>query len=329
MKRSVAVIVLVFVSLGEAVMASAWADEKIVTIGTAGVTGVYYPAGGAICRLVNRSRKEHGLRCTVESTDGTVNNLEELRKGEIEFGIVQSDLLYHAYRGSDGFTEVGPDQKLRVVFSLHAEPFTVVARKDAGVVSFDDLKGKRVNLGMPGSGSRSTMEELMRAKGWTEKAFSAVHEIKPSDQVAALCSGKIDATIFAAGHPNGTVQQLTSACPTTLVSVTGPAVEAMIRAHPFFIRAVIPGGMYIGNMRNVQTFGFNAVLVASSDLSDDEVYQLVKAVFDNLDDFKTLHPVFTTLDAKHMVLDTRMAPLHAGAVKYYKERNFIVSAPNE
>lgn len=329
MKRSVAVITLVLVVMGEALASAAWADEKIITIGTAGVTGVYYPAGGAICRLVNRGRKEHGVRCTVESTDGSVNNLEELRKGEIEFGIVQSDLLYHAYRGSEGFAGVGPDEKLRVVFSLHAEPFTVVARKDAGVVNFDDLKGKRINLGMPGSGPRATMEELMRAKGWTEKAFSAVYEIKPSDQAEALCSGKIDATIFAAGHPNGAVQQLTSACPTALISVTGPAVEAMIRAHPFFGHATIPGGMYVGNTRNVQTFGFNAILVASSTLDADEVYQVVKAVFDNLDDFKTLHPVFATLDAAHMALDTGVAPLHAGAARYYKERNLITSASNE
>lgn len=301
---------------------SASADDEIVTIGTAGVTGVYYPAGGAICRLVNRGRKEHGIRCTVESTGGSINNLEAIRKRDLDLGVVQSDLLYNAYNGTEVFTDVGADKDLRMLFSLHAEPFTVVARKDAKIATFDDMKGKRIYIGAPGSGMRATMEELMVRKGWTKKSFTSV-DLKVDDQTEALCAGQIDAMIYAGGHPNGAIQQLTSSCETTLVSVTGTDIDKLIAEHPFYSYAVIPGGMYVGNPKDVRTFGVKAILVASKDLDDEEAYEIVKAVFDNLDNFKTLHPVFATLDAKHMVHDSDVAPFHPGALKYFREKSLI------
>ncbi len=315
-------ILFVFAALSLATSA-AQAAEKIVTIGTAGVTGVYYPAGGAICRLVNRGRKEHGIRCTVESTGGSINNLEAIRKGDLDLGVVQSDLLYYAYTGSEIFSDVGADKNLRVVFSLHAEPFTVVARKDAGIKTFDDLKGKRVYMGAPGSGPRATMEELMERKGWNSKTFANVADLKSSDQAQALCSGKIDALIYAGGHPNGAIQQITSQCPTRLVDVSGPVIDKLIAEHPFYSHAAIPGGMYAGNPKDVKTFGVRAVLVASADLDDGIVYQIVKAVFDNLDNFKTLHPVFATLDANRMARNAAAIPTHPGAFKYYKEKGWV------
>ncbi len=302
---------------------SAQAADKIITIGTAGVTGVYYPAGGAICRLVNRGRKEHGIRCGVESTGGSINNLELIRKRDLTLGVVQSDLLYHAYKGDEIFSDVGADEDLRVIFSLHSEPFTVITRKDAKIKDFDDLKGKKVDLGAPGSGMRATMEELMHRKGWSNKTFSGVVDLKSNDQSEALCNGTIDAMVYAGGHPNGAVQQVTSACETKIVDVTGPVIDAMISENPFYTRAIIPANMYKGNMQDVRTFGVKAVLVASKDLDDDVVYQIVKAMFDNLDNFKTLHPVFATLDASHMVMDNGLAPMHPGAIKYFKEKGLI------
>lgn len=315
----------ILIALGAVALSAmpAQASEKTVTIGTAGVTGVYYPAGGAICRLVNRARREHGIRCTVESTGGSINNLEAIRKGDLELGVVQSDLLYNAYKGSDLFVDVGADKKLRILFSLHAEPFTVVARKDAKINTFDDLKGKRVYFGPPGSGMRATMEELLHNKGWSNKSFASVADLKSADQAQALCSGKIDAMVYAGGHPNGTIQQITSMCPTRLVDVSGPEIDKMIAAHPFYAHAVIPGGMYAGNAKDVRTFGMRAELIASSDMEDSTAYTIVKAVFDNLDNFKTLHPVFATLDARQMVQGGDVVPFHPGAVKYFREKGLV------
>jgi len=299
------------------------AAEKTVTIGTAGVTGVYYPAGGAICRLVNRGRKEHGIRCTVESTGGSINNLEAISKGELELGVVHSDLLYDAYNGTEVFADVGADKKLRGLFALHSEPFTVVVRKDAKIDDFDDLKKKKIYLGAPGSGMRATMEQLMHEKGWTDKSFSSVVDLKSSDQAQALCSGKIDAMIYAGGHPNGAIQQITSMCPTKLVDVDGDIIDKMIAQHPYYAHAIIPGGMYVGNPKDVHTFGVKAVVVASSDLDDNTVHEVVKAVFDNIDNFKTLHPVFASLNPKQMALTGDNAPIHSGALKFYKEKGLL------
>lgn len=303
-----------------AVDSVALAAEKTVTIGTAGVTGVYYPAGGAICRLVNRGRKEHGIRCTVESTGGSINNLEMIHKGELELGVIQSDLLYAAYNGTEVFADAGADKKIRGLFALHPEPFTVVVRKEAKINDFEDLKGKRVYMGAPGSGMRATMEELMKVKGWTKKTFSSVVDLKAADQSQALCSGKIDAMIYAGGHPNGAIQQITSMCATKLIDVDDALVEKLISEHPYYSRAVIPGGMYVGNPQDVRTFGVKAVLAASVDLDEDTVYEIVKAVFDNIDNFKTLHPVFATLNPRQMALTGNNVPVHPGALKYYQEK---------
>lgn len=323
MKRLTLILVASFAFFAAA---SAHAAEEKIIIGTAGVTGVYYPAGGAICRLVNRGRKEHGVRCGVESTGGSINNLELLRKRDLQLGVVQSDLLYHAYNGGEVFSDVSADKDLRVLFSLHSEPFTVITRADAKIRDFNDLKGKKVDMGAPGSGMRATMEELMKRKGWSNKTFSGVVDMKSNDHTEALCSGYIDAMIFAGGHPNGAVQQVTSACKTRLVDVTGPAIDAMISETPFYAHAVIPGGMYKNNPNEVYTFGVKAVLVAEKDMSEEVVYQLVKAVFDNLDNFKTLHPVFATLDAQHMVTDTAIIPMHPGAIRYFKEKGYLRDA---
>jgi TRAP transporter TAXI family solute receptor len=319
--KSVCIVVALAVAALDAT--TALAADKMVTIGTGGVTGVYYPAGGAICRLVNRGRKEHGIRCSVESTGGSINNLEAVRKNDLDAGVVQSDLLYHAYTGTEVFTDVGADRNLRVLFSLHAEPFTVVARKDAKITTFDDLKGKRVYMGAPGSGMRATMEELIARKGWNKRTFAKVVDLKASDETKALCSGKIDALIYAGGHPNGAIQQITNACPTRLVDVGGPVINALIAEHPYYASAVIPGGMYPGNPNDIHTFGVKAVLIASSEMDDEVAYNIVKAVFDNLDNFKTLHPVFATLEARHMALDNSGVPFHPGALRYFREKGLL------
>ena len=299
------------------------AADKLVTIGTGGVTGVYYPAGGAICRLVNRGRKEHGIRCSVESTGGSIFNLNAISQGELDLGVAQSDWHYNAYTGQGVFSKQGPNKKLRSLFSLHSEPFTVVARADSGIKSFDDLKGHRVNIGNPGSGMRATMEEVMKAKGWDRSVFSLVSELKAAEQAQALCDNKIDAMVFAAGHPNGSIQEVTTTCDTRLIPVAGPKIQALIDAHPYYAPAVIPGGMYQGNPDDVATFGVKATFVTSSDVDNDVVYQVVKAVFDNFDSFKTLHFVFASLEKDQLVSDGLTAPLHDGAAQYFKEVNLI------
>jgi len=309
--------------MGPATDSARAAEQRSITIGTGGVTGVYYPTGGAICRLVNKGRKEHGIRCSVESTGGSVYNLNTIRAGELDMGVAQSDWQYHAYHGTSKFEEAGPFKELRAVFSVHPEPFTVVARADSGIKYFGDLKGKRVNVGNPGSGQRGTMEVVMEALGWNMGDFSLASELKSAEQSAALCDNKIDAMVFTVGHPSGSIKEATTTCDSVLVNVTGPAIEKLVADNAYYRMATIPGGMYMGTDSDVQTFGVGATFVSSTNTPDDVVYWVVKSVFENFEDFKKLHPAFANLKKEEMIKDGLSAPLHPGAVKYYKEAGLM------
>ena len=297
--------------------------ESFITIGTGGVTGVYYPTGGAICRLVNRDRSEHGIRCSVESTGGSIYNLNTIRAGELDMGVAQSDWQFHAYNGTAAFADQGPNKDLRSVFSMHAEPFTVVARADAGIKNFNDLKGKRVNIGNPGSGQRGTIEVIMEAKGWTNSDFALASELKASEQASALCDNKIDAMVYVVGHPSGAIKEATASCDSNLVEVNDATIDMLVSENSYYRKAIIPGGMYQGNPDDVVTFGVGATIVTSATVPDDVVYNVVKAVFEDFDTFRKLHPAFAGLTKEEMVRDALTAPLHPGAEKYYKEAGLL------
>ena len=303
-----------------------FAKDEFITIGTGGVTGVYYPAGGAICRLVNRGRREHGIRCSVESTGGSIYNLNAVRNKELDIAVAQTDWIYNASKGTGPFAKRGkadPDNKLRFLFNLHSEPFTVVARNDAGIKNIDDIVGKRVNVGNPGSGMRATMDLIMQKKNWTKETFSKMAELKASEQAQALCDNKIDVMIYTAGHPNGAMQEVTSNCSAKLVNVKDSVIDALIADHPYYSYTIIPGGMYKGNKDDVVTFGVSAAFVSSSDVADNVIFEVVKSVFENFDDFKSLHPVFSSLKIEKMVSNDNLIPMHKGAEKYYREGNLL------
>ncbi len=302
---------------------AAHAQQQFISIGTGGVTGVYYPTGGAICRLVNKGRKEHGIRCSAESTGGSIYNINTVRAGELEFGVAQSDWQYHAYHGTSQFADQGPFEKERAVFSVHPEPFSVLTRGGSGIKSFEDLKGKRVNVGNPGSGLRATAEVVMAAYGMTMDDFSVASELKGSEMAQALCDDKIDVMIYAVGHPAAAITEVTNTCDVDFVDVTGPVIDKLIEDNPFYRTASIPAGMYKGQDKENLTFGVGATFITSADVSDDVVYVVVKAVFDNFEDFKKLHPAFANLKEEEMIKDGLSAPLHDGAVKYYKERGWM------
>ncbi len=306
-----------------AMAAPAAMAEEFITIGTGGVTGVYYPTGGAICRLVNQGRRDHGVRCSVESTGGSVYNINTIREGELEFGVAQSDWQFHAFNGTSRFEEAGAFEDLRAVFSVHPEPFTVVARADAGIASIEDLEGKRVNIGNPGSGQRGTMEVVMEAMGWTMDSFELASELKAAEQSQALCDNQIDAMIYTVGHPSGSIQEATTACDSVLVEVSGDVIQSLIDDNSYYRAATIPGGMYRGNDGDVATFGVGATFVSSASVSDDVVYTLVSAVFDNIDDFRGLHPAFANLVPEEMASAGLSAPIHPGAAKYYREQGWM------
>ncbi|AGA11407.1 MULTISPECIES: TAXI family TRAP transporter solute-binding subunit [Sinorhizobium] len=302
---------------------SAAAQQKFVTIGTGGVTGVYYAAGGAICRLLNKDRKTHGIRCSVESTGGSAFNVNTIKEGELDFGMAQSDVQYNAMKGEESFKEGGAHADLRAVFSIHPEPFTVLAHPNAGVTKFEDLKGKRFNVGNPGSGTRASMERLLGAMGWTLADFSLASELKADEHGPALCDGKIDGFFYGVGHPSANIQDPTTTCAAKLVPLTGEVVDKLVADNPYYAKATIPGGLYNNNPEDTETFGVLATLVTSANVPEESVYALTKAVFENFDEFKSLHPAFANLEPAKMIKDGLSAPLHPGAEKYYKEKGWL------
>jgi uncharacterized protein len=303
MKRKASLLAALTLGFVMVFSSAAVSDTTFVTIGTGGVTGVYYPTGGAIARLVNKGKKEHGIRASVESTGGSVYNLNALASGELEMGVAQSDWQYHAWNGTSKFKEKGPNKDLRAVFSVHPEPFTVVARADSGIKNFQDLKGKRVNIGNPGSGQRGTMEVVMEKMGWTKDDFKLASELKSAEQSKALCDNKIDAIVFTVGHPSGSIKEATTSCDSVLVNVEGPEIDALVEENDYYRTATIPAGMYRGNDTDTKTFGVGATFVSSAKVPEDVIYVVVKSVFENFDDFKKLHPAFAVLKKEEMVKD--------------------------
>lgn len=298
-------------------------EPRTITIGTGGLTGVYFPLGGAICRLVSREDKAHAIRCLVGSTEGSVFNLKALREGRLDIALAQSDQQYNAYYGKGAFAALGPDPELRALFSTHSEPFTVVARAGSGIRTFDDLEGKRVNVGTPGSGQRATLDALLLAKGWTLSTFAATLEQDPSEQAKALCDDKVDAIFYAAGHPNRSVLEATIACDSRLVPVTGPAVDKLVAENPYYTKTVIPGGLYRGNPDPVPTFGVKATVVSSAKVSAEIIYQVVRSVFENLDELHTLYPALARESPLTMLREGNSAPLHPGARRYFQEAGLL------
>ena len=317
MKRQVLAFIAAAAVGGFATVAGA--QQKFISIGTGGVTGVYYPTGGAICRLVNKNRKEHGIRCSAESTGGSIYNINTLRSGELEFGVAQSDWQFHAFNGTSKFKDQGKFEKLRAVFSVHPEPVTVIASDASGVNELTDMKGKRLNIGNPGSGTRGTWEVIEAALGWQRSDLKLAAEMKSAETGQAVCDGKIDAYFWLVGHPSALTQESLATCDAHLVNVTGPAIDKLVANNPYYRTATIPAGMY-NNEKDIKTFGVGATFVSSTDVPDDVVYVVVKAVFENIDQFKKLHPAFANLEPAQMISDSLSAPLHPGAVKYYKEK---------
>ena len=298
--------------------------RRFVAIGTGGPTGVYFVAGNAICRMVQKaaSKKKTGLRCSAPSTGGSVYNINAIRSNDLDIGVAQSDVQLHAYRGTGKF-EGRKFDKVRALFSVHAEPFQIIVGKNSGINSWADLKGKRVNIGNPGSGQRGTFEALMLAYNIDGSYFGSVTELTSTEQSKALCDGNIDAYGYTVGVPNAGVAQAADGCGARIITLNGKTVDRLVADNPYYAYSKIKKGTYTTISKDVNTFGVMATIVASADTDNNTVYEIVRAVFENLADFRKLHPAFKNLDEKKMISDGLSAPLHPGAVKYYKEKGWI------
>jgi len=297
---------------------AAW-EEMSETIATGRVGGLYHPVGGAICKLVNEHRGEHGISCTVEITGGSIPNIKDLQEGDVDLALAQSDALHNAFYGNGPFEEEGPFRDLRLMFGLYIEHFTIVARGGRDMDTFEDLKGKRVYVGGEDSSRRNAMDVLMDAHGWTGEEVTDVATFKASNLAEALCDDEFDAFIYTIGHPNPTVREAATLCDINLVDVSTSVTDKLARQNPFYVSSVIPGGIYKGNPRDTPTLGVPSMLTTSATVPSDVIYQFTKAYFENLDLLQALSPLFLSLTKEQMAESDLDVPFHEGALQYFSE----------
>ena len=318
-----------FIGTGLAAVDSAGAQERqFISIGTGGPTGVYFVVGNSVCRMVHKEAAEgrkkgrkHGIRCAAPSTGGSTYNIGQICQGELEFGVAQSDWQFHAVNGSSEKVTNCPG--LRAVFSAHPEPFHLIAGAGSNINSFTDTKGKRMNIGNPGSGQRGTTEILMEGYDMSADDLAVATELTSTEQSQALCDGKIDAYGYTVGVPNAGVAVATDGCGAYIANLNGDVEKKLVAENPYYAFATIPAGTYKTTSEDVTTFGVMATFVSHENVPEDVVYEVVRAVMENIDDFRSLHPAFANLDPASMIKDGLSAPLHPGAAKYYKEKGLM------
>jgi hypothetical protein len=324
-KRPIVVAIILSLSLivcGAGPVLSA-SKTTFYTIGTGGVTGVYYPTGGAISRIVNEKKKQYMMRLTVESTGGSVYNINAIMAGDLDFGIVQSDRQYQAIKGLAEWKDKGAQKDLMAVFSIHPESVTLLAGADTGINTVKDLKGRRVNIGNPGSGQRQNAIDALTAVGIDVQWDIKAEGLKAAESPGVLLDGRIDAFFYTVGHPSGAFKEATAGTrKVKFVPIVLP--DSFYAKFPYYAPSYVPISSYpkAVNKEDIPTFGVKATFVTHSRIPEKDVYHVVKEIFDNFEDFKKLHPAYSVL-TKEGMLQGLSAPLHPGAIKYYKEAGLL------
>ncbi len=318
MKKITAVLAIIFFTI-IVNSGTALTRPTVISIGTGGITGVYYPTGGAIAKIVNKKKNENGVRALVDSTSGSVFNVNAVMAGDLEFGVVQSDRQFQAMNGMAEWKKKGPQTGLRAVFSIYPEAVTLVAAADAGITSSLDLRGKRVNIGNPGSGQRQNSIDALNAVGINYETDIQAESIKASEAAGLLQDHRIDAFFYTVGHPSGAITEATSGA-RKVVFARIDGIETLLENFPYYTRTTVPIAPYPGvlNKTDIETFGVRATLITSAKVPDYIVYTITREIFENFEEFKKLHPAYTNL-TKESMLTGLSAPIHPGALKYYRE----------
>ena len=294
---------------------------QFITIGTGGVTGTYYPTGGAICRMINKDRKKTGIRCSVESTGGSVYNVNMINVNELDFGIAQSDTVYQAYHGEEKFK--GKAIKgLRSVLAIYPELLAFVVTKSSGIKSLADVKGKKINIDIPGSGTRMTTDIVLEAFGIKHSDMALANELKSSEGPTMLKDNKIDGYFGVFGHPTANIKDAANSVDIDLVPIEGKPIDDLVKKYSYYAKGIISGSFYKGVEHDTPSIGVKALLVTKDSIDDKIVYTVAKTILDHFDEFKKLHPAYKTI-TKESLLDGLAIPQHPGAIKAFKEAGLL------
>ena len=285
--------------------------SQALTIGTGPLNGVYYPTGGAICRVLNAGHALHGDSCTVQSTRGSMANLKALNKGEVQLALVQSDVLHHALHGSGPFSGQGANHELRSLFRLYQESLTLLAAPNSGITTLADIEGKRVYPGNPGTGEQITSKALMAAMGWQPGQFVAYQLKSNSEPLEGLCDGSLDAAFVVEGHPSLSIGDLINRCKVRLIPIEGEQVDKLLKRHPYYQRSRIAANLYPGQTSSLNNIGMSAELVTLDSLPDPIVRTVRDTLLARVKQFSRLHPALSKVTPEQLQAQTEL-PLHPG-----------------
>lgn len=295
-------------------------DRKIIIIGSGHIAGDFYPIAGGICRTINEGRIKHGIRCLVDSTEGSIYNLSALRAGDVDFVLAQSDWAYRAFKGTERFDTVGGNESLRQVVPIVNKPLSLIVAKTSGLNTIAELKGKTIFAGPTEQASNELMALLLKSKGWDKKALNWVADVENGDVGTALCNGDIDAVAFTLTHPNGIIQQIANTCPIKFLDLKEPALEKVIEETPDVVPITLPSAIYIGtDTSDVHTFGYTISLYTQSSQENELVQQLVKVLFEHQAEFQQSHPLLKISDFNPLSSRQAQIPFHKGATDFFKK----------
>jgi TRAP transporter TAXI family solute receptor len=297
--------------------------DKFLAMGSGAQAGVFYPVGQGVCDIINKDRLTHGLRCLNYETGGAVYNMQAVSFGTVQLGIARSDLSFQAYTGTGNFDDEPPIEDMRAVASLYSVPVAVIAKRSLGLTYVKDIKGKRFNIGNDGSGKRELSSFIMKLQGWTRADFAATTEYDTGPMVKAFCDGELDVILEGLGNPAKMYADVTEKCDGQFLPFSPETIDQLKADYPYYVDMAIPGGMYAGTPDNVASFGYRAILIASSKVHPDAIYQVVSSLVGNLKDLRAKHASLDILTPQAMANFGIYIPLHDGAARYYKEHNLL------
>ena len=289
--------------------------ESVVNIATGGTAGAYYPIGNAISEIINKNVE--GVTSSAQSTGASVANINMLAEGQIEMAIVQNDIAYYAVNGQNMFDK--KCENLRGIASLYPETFQFVTTVESGIMTVEDLKGKRVAVGVKGSGVEANVRQILQVY---DLSYDDIDEqfLSFAEAANALKDGTIDVACVTAGYPTPSVQDVASQKNIRIIPLDENKITMLTIDFPFYTRAVIPEGVYQGFDREVSTVNVMAILVATDKMSDIDGYNITRAIFNNTDKLSASHPAANRIEKKSALAGMGFIKMNDGAEKFLKEK---------
>jgi TRAP transporter TAXI family solute receptor len=301
-------------------------SESLILIATGSQYGLYNPISRNICRLIKHSIHNLNLHCNTKTLTNSFRILEYLKDAKVEFAILQADIAKYGFYGFESSQKIEPNNNLRFVMSLHTEDLILLVRRDAGINSLEDIRGKVIGYhdAMSKTGKINTIMDAILSVKNINLPESNMVPLALEDQASSLCNKKIDVLSVMAGYQSNVISEAARSCEVSLVEIDDPTIDVLRQKYTDFFQDVTTYGYYPGINKKNKTVGVKAVLVSSTAVSDEVVYAVTKAIMENIENFKKVDPNLADLELRKMANEGRNIEIHTGAARYYREKGYII-----